>query len=99
MVPPPSMTLGELYDAEAAARIESGPRGHRAAPGGRSQPVAAGALVVAIGLGIGEVLDPKPQEPVVADVDPTDAWRHERIRITGMELGPRHTVAWVRPAG
>jgi len=61
--------------------------------------VAAGALVVAIGLGIGEVLDPKPQEPVVADVDPTDAWRHERIRITGMELGPRHTVAWVRPAG
>ena len=94
----PSMTLGELYDAEAAARIESGPSGHRAVPRGRNHPVAASALVVALGLGIGEVLDPKPQEPVVADVDPTDAWRHERIRITGMELGPRHTIAWVHSA-
>ena len=92
------MTLGELYDAEAAARIESGPRAHRSAPSGRNHPIASGALVVALGLGIGEVFDPKPPEPVVADVDPTAAWRHDRIRITGMELGPRHTVAWVRPS-
>jgi hypothetical protein len=89
-----------LYDAEALARIEAGSAsGGGRGPRGRNHPVAAGALVVALGLGIGEVLDPKPTEAVIADVDPTDAWKHERIRITGMELGPAHTTAWVSPAG
>ena len=47
MSPPPSTTLGELYDAEALDRIESGPRGGRGArPQGRNHPVAAGALAV-----------------------------------------------------
>lgn len=90
------MTLGELYDTEALARIEAGPSAQPTrAPRGRNHPVAAGALVVALGLGIGEVLDPKPAEAIVADVDPTDAWKLERIRITGMAAGPAHTIAWV----
>lgn len=86
-------TLGDLYDAEDLARIEAGPR--PSPPRGRNHPAAAGALVVALGLGLAEVLDPEPERPVVTDVDPSDPWRDLPIRIVGMELGPRHTVAVV----
>lgn len=91
------VTLGELYEAEELARIDAGERPARPVVRGRDHPVAAAVLVGALGLGLAEVFDPEPEEPVIEEVDPTGAWRHgEGVRITGMELGPRHTVAWVR---
>jgi hypothetical protein len=89
----------ELYDDETLAALDGWHDRATPAPAhGVRGGAAAGALVAVLALGMQEVLDPRPPEEVVIEVDAREPYDPDQpVRLVYVPHAPRATKAFVRP--
>jgi hypothetical protein len=88
--------LEDDYDEGTLARLDAWAPRRPAAPR-MGHRLAAGAFIAAIGLGLQEVLEDRPSEPVVEEIDAWDDDPTVPVRLLWIADNPQATIALILP--